>query len=171
MNKRELNYNEEAKIGLDVLSKGVFLTTKVSDEVNSMTISWGNIGRMWNRPIFTVMVRKERHTYKLIEESNEFTISIPYEDMKEQVAFLGSKSGRDMNKLEALNIKTLKGEVTDTPVLDIKGIHYECKVVYKTEMTDKDLDGEIKDKWYGKESHHTIYFGEIVASYVIEEKN
>lgn len=168
MNKRKINYNEEAKIGLDILSKGVFLTTKVSDEINSMTISWGNIGRMWNRPIFMAMVRKERHTYKLIEESNEFTVSIPYEDMKEAVAFLGSKSGRDMNKLEALNINTLKGEVIDTPILDIKGIHYECKVVYKTEMTNNDLDAYIKDNWYSKESHHTIYFGEIVASYVTE---
>jgi flavin reductase (DIM6/NTAB) family NADH-FMN oxidoreductase RutF len=168
MKKREIKYNEVGKEALEILSKGAFLTTKASDEVNSMTISWGNIGRMWNRPIFTVMVRKERHTYKLIEESNEFTVSIPYEDMKEAVAFLGSKSGRDMNKLEALNIKTVEGQVIDTPILDIKGIHYECKVVYKTEMTDKNLKEEIRDKWYGKESHHTIYFGEIVASYVIE---
>jgi len=168
MNKRAVNYNEEAKIGLDILSRGVLLTTKGADEVNSMTISWGNIGRMWNRPVFMAMVRKERHTYKLIEESNEFTVSIPYEDMKKEVAFLGSRSGRDMNKLDELNINTRKGEVTDTPVLDIKGLHFECKVVYKTEMTDKDLDSDIKDKWYGKESHHTLYFGEIVASYVIE---
>lgn len=168
MNKRSVDYNEEIKIGLDILSRGVLLTTKGSDEVNSMTISWGNVGRMWNRPVFMAMVRKERYTYKLIEESNEFTVSIPYEDMKKEVAFLGSKSGRDMNKLEELNIKTLRGEVTDTPVLDIKGLHFECKVVYKTEMTDKDLDSDIKNKWYGKESHHTLYFGEIVASYVVE---
>lgn len=168
MAKRKVNYNEDSKVGLDILSKGILLTTKVSDEVNSMTVSWGNIGRMWNRPVFMVMVRKERHTYNLIEKSGEFTVSIPYEDMKEAVAFLGSKSGRDMNKLEALNIGTVKGEVINTPVLDIKGLHYECKVVYKTEMTDKDLDVNIEERWYSKESHHTLYFGEIVASYVIE---
>lgn len=168
MNKREIKYNELSKEALEVLSKGAFLTTKASDEVNSMTIAWGSIGYMWHKPIFMAMVRKQRHTYKMIEASNEFTVTIPCEDMKEEVAFLGSKSGRDMDKLAELNIKTIKGQVIDTPVLDIKGTHYECKVVYKREMTEENLDSNIDSKAYANKDYHTLYFGEIVASYVLE---
>lgn len=168
MNIREVAYNEMLKENTDILSKGCFLTTKACDKVNSMTIAWGSIGFMWNKPVFMVMVRPQRYTYELIEKANEFTVSIPYENMKEAVGFLGSKSGRDMDKLAQLNINTIDGKVIDTPVLEIKGMHFECKIVYKRDMTAENLETAIDNSKYPAGDYHRLYFGEIVSSYIME---
>ena len=34
---------------------------------NVMAIGWGTIGWVWGRPIFSVLVRPSRYTYKLME--------------------------------------------------------------------------------------------------------
>ena len=167
MDIKNVNYNEMLKENMDILSKGAFLTTKVGDKVNSMTIAWGSIGFMWNKPIFMAMVRPQRYTYDLIESSSEFTVTIPYENVKEAVAFLGTKSGRDMNKLSHLGIDTIKGQKIDTPVLNMKGMHFECKIVYKTKMTNENLDSDIDKTKYPAKDYHTLYFGEIVSSYTV----
>ena len=169
MNKIFVNYNENAEKNIEQLSKGAFLTTKDGDKVNSMTIAWGNIGFIWGKPVFMAMVRPQRYTYEIIEKSNEFTVTIPYEELKNAIGFLGSKSGRDMDKLAELNIKTINGEKINTPVLDVEGMHFECKVVYKTTMTAENLNVDINRSKYPGKDYHTLYFGEIVSSYVTEE--
>lgn len=168
MKKTQVAYNEMGKKNMEILSKGAFLTTKVEEKVNSMSIAWGSIGYMWNKPVFMAMVRPQRYTYELIEKSNEFTVTIPYEEMKKEIGFLGSKSGRDMDKLAELNIKTVDGQVIDTPVLEMKGMHLECKVIYKREMMKENLDNTIDEESYPNKDYHTLYFGEIVASYIME---
>ena len=166
MNKKFVNYDENAEKNIEQLSKGAFLTTKLGDKVNSMTIAWGSIGFIWGKPVFMAMVRPQRYTYEIIEKSNEFTVTIPYGDVKNAIGFLGSKSGRDMDKLAELKINTVKGEKIDTPVLEIEGMHFECKVVYKTTMTGDNLETNIDSSKYPLKDYHTLYFGEIVSTYV-----
>lgn len=168
MRKKFVNYNENLERNIEILSKGAFLTTKVGDKVNSMSIAWGSIGFMWNKPVFMVMVRPQRYTYGLIERSNEFTVTIPYKEVKKEIAFLGTKSGKTLNKLQELKINTIVGEKINTPVLDMKGMHFECKVVYKTEMTNNNLDPQIDTDKYPEKDYHILYFGEILSSYTIE---
>jgi flavin reductase (DIM6/NTAB) family NADH-FMN oxidoreductase RutF len=43
---------------------------------NVMAIGWGTTGIIWRRPIFVVLVRPSRYTYKLIEETGEFTVTL-----------------------------------------------------------------------------------------------
>ena len=42
---------------------------------NSMTVSWGGFGILWNKPVFYVFVRKSRNTFNYIEKSNSVTLS------------------------------------------------------------------------------------------------
>lgn len=54
-----------------------------------MTISWGNIGFQWRKPVFIALVRESRYTKEFIDKSNEFTVTIPFGDsMKEELAFV-----------------------------------------------------------------------------------
>lgn len=168
MSIKKVDYNFNLEKNMELLSKGAFLTTNDKDKTNSMTISWGSIGYMWNRPVFTVMVRPQRHTFELIESENEFTVSIPYNEMKEEIAFLGTKSGKDMDKLKELNINTVNVDEIETPILDFDGAHFVCKIVYKREMTEDNLDKEINDLKYPGKDYHTLYFGEIVGTYIKE---
>lgn len=168
MIKRFVSYNENLEKNIELLSKGIFLTTKSRSKVNSMTIAWGSIGFMWGKPVFTVMVRPQRYTYGIIEKTNEFTVTIPYKNVDKEIAFLGTKSGKDINKLAQLNIDTRESEKINTPVLNMEGMHFECRVLYKTTMSDKNLNEDIKNSKYPLEDYHTIYFGEIVSSYIIK---
>ena len=88
--------------------------------------------------------------------------------MDKEIAFLGTKSGKDINKLAQLNIDTRESEKINTPVLNMEGMHFECRVLYKTTMSDKNLNEDIKNSKYPLEDYHTIYFGEIVSSYIIK---
>lgn len=150
--------------------KGAFLTVKSGDKVNTMTISWGNIGFEWARPVFTVLVRKSRYTYELIENSSEFTVSIPLSDeLKDALALCGTKSGRDMDKFEAAGLNLKAGRKVGAPVIGNCELHYECRIVYKHEMNPSLLDESVIDAAYKNGDFHTLYYGEIVDCY-LEEK-
>lgn len=162
---KEVAYNEHAGKALDILSKGAFLTTAHDGKVNTMTIGWGSLSYMWGKPVFVVMVRHSRYTYEIIEKSGEFTVSLPFKDMKKQLSFCGTKSGREIDKFAAMELTTDPGQKVATPVIADCGLTYECRIVYKQTMTENALDPEYSKRWYAQGDYHTIYYGEIVACY------
>ena len=165
---KEVTYNDYAKEITEILSKGAFLTTEVNGVINTMTIAWGSIGFMWGRPVFMAMIRPSRYTYQLIEKSGEFTVSIPFKDMSKALGICGSKSGRDTDKITAANLTTVPGKKISTPVIGDCGLHYECKVVYKQQMSAEHLATDLQKKWYADGNYSTLFFGEILATYVDE---
>ncbi|MFP4379835.1 MAG: flavin reductase family protein [Candidatus Sumerlaeia bacterium] len=164
---REINYMEKSAEFMEQMSKGggAFLTVQHGDEKNTMTIGWGQIGIIWGRPILSVMVRLTRHTFKLIEEADDFTVSIPWEDMKKELAYCGSKSGADVDKFAECDLKAISAQKVKTPIIAMKGLHYECKTLLKSAMDPALMDTEIDTKIYPKKDYHTVYFGEIMACY------
>lgn len=159
-----MKYNDNAKNDLTALSKGAFLISQDAGQTNIMTIGWGAIGNIWGKPVFIALVRKTRFTRELINNSNEFTVTIPHEDMADALALCGTKSGREMDKIETLGLKMKPSVKINTPTLDCKGTHYECMVLYKTDMKPSELDELTKERWYGDNDFHTVYFAEIVNS-------
>ena len=147
-------------------TQGAFLTVKDNDKVNTMTISWGSIGFMWQKPIFIAMVRKSRYTTELIEGADSFTISIPYgSDMKNALTICGTKSGRDLDKARAAEISFVPSNAVASPIVDKCNMYYECKIVYKQPMDKEMLMPEIKKSMYSDNDYHTLYYGEIIACY------
>jgi flavin reductase (DIM6/NTAB) family NADH-FMN oxidoreductase RutF len=165
---KEVGYNEYASKAIDIISKGAFLTTAFAGKTNTMTIGWGSIGVIWRNPMFTVLVRQSRFTRELIEQSGEFTVSIPFSDMKEALGVCGTKSGRDLDKIKAAGLTLKPGKKITTPVIAAKGLHYECKIVYKQTMIPEALDKRYQAAAYPEGDYHTMYFGEIVAVYIEE---
>lgn len=165
---KEVAYNQYANQLTEILSKGAFLTTMVDGSINTMTIAWGSIGFMWGKPVFMAMVRPSRFTYECIEKSNEFTVSIPFKDMSKALGICGSKSGRNTDKLAEANLSTVAGKKISTPVIADCGLHYECKVVYKQKMIPEQLTADLQEKWYANDDYHTLYFAEILATYIDE---
>lgn len=166
---REIKYNELSKELLNQLQKGAFLNVKDNDgNVNTMTIAWGNLGFMWNKPAFTAMVRYSRHTYKLIENAKDFSVSFPLKgQLKEALSICGTKSGRDIDKFKESNIHAVDSKNINSPIIEECDLHIECKIVYKQEMDPKCIiDSEIKEKKYSTEDYHVLYYGEIVGTYI-----
>jgi len=153
----------------DIKSKGAFLVVKseVDNRINTMTIGWASFGFMWGKSIMTVMVRKSRFTYQLVEKATSFTVSIPEDNLGEALSFCGTKSGRDFDKFKKCNLSIIPAKNVTSPIINISGIHYECEIVYKSKMNPDFLCKEYKEKNYVNNDFHTFYFGEIIACYKI----
>lgn len=58
------------------LSKDFGLVTAGNEnDLNTMTVSWGAFGQLWNMDMVTIYIRKSRYTIKFLERENYFTIS------------------------------------------------------------------------------------------------
>lgn len=167
---KSIQYNEMSKEMLEQLQRGAFLTVKTEDKLNTMTIGWGSLGFIWNKPVLMVMVRYSRYTYDLMEGAQDFTVSLPLRgQLKEALSFCGTKSGRDFDKIKECNLKLKPGNKVNTPIIEDCDLHIECKIVFKQPMDEKLLAQEVKDRAYPKGDYHVMYYGEILDVYVREE--
>jgi flavin reductase (DIM6/NTAB) family NADH-FMN oxidoreductase RutF len=162
---QKLDYLRTAERIMNQISgQGAFLVVKSQDKMNMMTIGWSLIGYLWRKPMMMVVVRDSRHTFGIIEKADSFTVNVPSDKMAKELEFCGTKSGRNLNKFEECNLKTLKAQKIESPILDIPGIHFECKIAYKSKMSPQFLSAEY-DYLYPTKDYHTMYFGEILACY------
>ncbi len=155
------------------MPKGILLTTKAGDKVNTMTIGWGTIGIEWGRPIFVAYVRESRYTRELLDQNGEFTVNIPLgEGDKKAIALCGTKSGRDMDKISEAGLTLEAPEVISVPGIREFPLTLECKVLFKNAQDETRLPEEIRSRYYdaiNAGDFHHAYYGEIVSSYIIEE--
>lgn len=166
---REINFQELSKDFLSQLVKGAFLTVKKEDIVNTMTIGWGNVGYIWNKPMLMVPVRYSRHTYSMIDRAKEFTVSVPVKrDLKEALAYCGTKSGRDVDKIKECDLTLHTAQQVDTPIISDCDLQIECRIVYKQAMEPGTLDQDIRDLKYPNGDFHVMYYGEIVKAYYLD---
>ena len=146
------------------IEKGAFLTVQAGGRRNTMTIGWATMGICWRKPVFMIAVRDSRYTFELLESGTDFSVTLPARGMRDEVFYCGTKSGRDVDKFEECQLKTLAGQKITSPVIDTPGTHIECRVIYKSAMNPAFLDGALM-ALYPEKDFHTLYFGEIVACY------
>ena len=136
------------------------LTAGEKNNYNSMTISWGGLGTIWNKPVVTVYVKPIRYTYQFMENSEYFTVSFFDEEYKSDLGILGSKSGRDCDKIALTKL---------TPKELIKGVTFEqskltiiCKKIYFQDMDINQVPQEAIDRFYKVDPIHRMYIGEVI---------
>jgi flavin reductase (DIM6/NTAB) family NADH-FMN oxidoreductase RutF len=144
--------------------KGAFLTVRAGEDLNTMTIGWGLMGFIWQRPVFMAAVRDSRHTFTLMERASDFTVSVPSLDMKDALMFCGTRSGRDLDKFKACGLAPVSAQRSVSPVLKVPGIHLECIIRFKAPMDPSFLNDDLVCLYPAKD-YHTLYFGEIAACY------
>ena len=156
------------------LEKGILLTTKAGDQVNTMTIGWGMLGVQWNKPIFIALVRGCRHTYSMLEQNPEFTVNIPLDGVDKNILRVcGTKSGRDIDKFQELGLTTEAPEKVSVPGICQLPLTLECKVLYQQQQYPDHLLSKAPLKFYQEnpasiqDDYHTAYYGEIVSAYII----
>lgn len=156
------NYSEEVIKAFND-SRVLLITQGKESPPNVMAIGWGTMGIIWRRPIFMVMVRPSRYTYRLIEESGEFTVNIVPSSLKEVVQYCGKVSGRDHDKFKEKQITPVPSSKVKTPILKEGILHFECQVVQKSDLLPSETKSAILSDFYPKGDFHRIYFGEILV--------
>ena len=178
--KRQINPFDYAGDICKALPKGILLTTKRGEEVNSMTIGCGTMGVDWSLPMFIVYVRESRYTKQLLEENGEFTINVPMGDVDKNIlSVCGTKSGRDMNKIEELGLHLEEPMSVSVPGIKELPLTLECKVLYKQQQDLSAIPQKILDRYYPVEDdtlhpgsdrdYHICYYGQILKAYIIED--
>ena len=147
---------------LKQIQQGAFLVVKAGSQLNVMTIGWATFGVLWRKSAMMVAVRNSRFTFGLIEKSDSFAVSVPTGDMSKEINFCGTKSGREVNKFKECQLSPIPGKLIGSPILDLPGYHYECRIVYKAPMDPKFMAPAL-EPIYPKKDYHTLYFGEILA--------
>jgi flavin reductase (DIM6/NTAB) family NADH-FMN oxidoreductase RutF len=142
-----------------VLTSGDF----VEGRFNSMTVGWGSLGTMWGKPFAQVVVRPIRHTYGFMEDYNTFTLCAFPEDYRQALQVLGTKSGRDGNKIAEAGLTPIASTKVASPGFAEAELIIECRKMYWDDMEPTHfLDPDI-EKNYPQKDYHRVYFGEIVA--------
>ena len=162
---KDVNYMSVAEDSSNKIKAGAFLTVKSGSALNTMTIGWATFGIVWQKPIMMVAVRSSRHTFGIMEAAKDFTVTVPAGGMDKELAFCGSKSGRDVDKFKQCNLKTTDSRRVVSPIIKTPGRHYECKIIYKSAMDPAYFDKDYDSSLYPKKDYHTLYFGEILACY------
>ena len=173
--KKQVDAFDYAGLICKAMKKGVLLTTKAGDTVNTMTIGWGKIGIEWNRPVFIAYVRETRYTKQLLEAAGEFTVNIPVGDADSRIlGYCGTKSRRDTDKIADLSLTLVDSDNVQVPGIRELPLTLECKVIYKQKQDLAQLPESITDRFYpvvnedGFRDYHIAYYGEIVNAYLIE---
>lgn len=158
------------------MKKGILLTTRSGERVNTMTIGWGKIGIEWNKPVFIAYVRESRYTKQLLEENGEFTVNIPYGEFNSNIlGYCGTKSGRDTDKIKDMGLTLVDSDAVSVPGIKELPLTLECKVIYKQKQDLCAIPAALMERFYpvvGEQDfrdYHIAYYGEILNAYVIED--
>lgn len=136
---------------------------------NAMTVSWGSLGYIWQKPFAMVVVRPTRFTYNFMEEFNTFTLCAFPLDSQPALRLLGSRSGRNGDKIADSGLTPIPAMQVAAPVYAEAELTIECrKMFYQDFDPTHFLDPEIMLQ-YSKSDYHRMYFGEILHIRGIEK--
>lgn len=134
-------------------------------DFNMMTVSWGGFGQLWRTDVCTVYVRQSRYTMEFMDKNEYYTLIFLKEGHKDALGVLGSKSGRDIDKMAGAGL---------TPVFTPEGcptfaeaeLTFVCRKMYKDTMPRENfLDTKAYDECYPDNDIHSMFVGEVVAVY------
>ena len=132
-------------------------------QYNTMTISWGSIGMIWSKPFVQVVVRPTRHTYGFVQTFPDFTLCAFNEEHREALRLLGTKSGRDFDKISSSKLTPIPSKKVAAPAFAEANLVIECRKVYQAPFNPEHfIDPEI-EKCYSESDYHTCYYGEILS--------
>lgn len=132
-------------------------------QFNTMTISWGSLGVMWGRPFAQVVVRPVRYTFEFIERFDTFTLCAFPAAYHKALALLGSRSGRDGDKIGASGLTPVAASRVAAPAFAEAELVIECRKMYWQDLDPTHfLDPDIHRN-YPQKDYHRVYYGEILA--------
>jgi len=103
-------------------------------------------------PMVGVAIRGSRHSHALIQESGEFVINVPNQDLVRQIDLCGSVSGREKDKFAATGLRPLPAAVVKAPLVQECPINIECRVKQTLNL-----------------GTHDLFLAEVVAAHMDEE--
>ncbi|MDO5443505.1 MAG: flavin reductase [Bacteroidia bacterium] len=156
----ELEVNPFNLLGKDWMA----LATGSRKGFNSMTIAWGTMGQLWNKPVMIVYVSKDRYSKKLMDSNEYFTVTgFPQTAAcRDALEYIGSHSQRDEPDKTANAGLTVEFTQLGNPIFSEGNLAIECKKIYSDEFESDKMPESLMNSMYSEMGMHTMYIGEIV---------
>ncbi len=117
---------------------------------NIITLGW-KMRTSFRPPMIAISVGKTRFSHGLILREGEFVLAVPGESVARDVLFCGTHSGRSVDKFAETGLTPLEARLVRAPLIAECIVNFECRVMGTLETGD-----------------HTIFAGEVVASWLAE---
>jgi len=107
-----LEMNPFTKIG----KEWALVTAGNKQKCNTMTVSWGGVGVIWNKNVVYIFVRDSRYTKEFIDNGEFFSLSFFDETYRPALSYCGANSGRNEDKFEkqVLHLPSVTASHTQT---------------------------------------------------------
>ena len=157
------DFNEN---GFQWFHKAELLAAGDKDASNAMTIGWGGIGTLWGRTTLTVYVAEKRYTKEFMDKAEYFTVMTFPEERADVLRYMGTKSGRDGDKAEALGLHKAYTE-NGTPYYTEANMVIECKIMYAAPFDPQYFKSDVPKWLYSNfpAGVHSMYMGEVVNAW------
>lgn len=140
---------------------------------NGCTLSWGCMGTLWNRPVVTVFLHPARYTREFLLANGSFTVCFFPDSCKKALGIMGSRSGRDGDKLSEAGLTPIA--VGDSVAYREASRTFLCRKLYQHQFSKNDLAPEIRDYYQsypkayppdenGEWQPHWVFVGEVVKT-------
>ena len=140
--------------------KWALLTAGNEENFNTMTISWGGLGTIWNKPVATVYVRTSRLTHAFMDSNEFFTISFYPAQYKKTLGVLGSKSGRDMDKMKDSGLTPIRAG--ESMSFEQAEVTFVCRKIFAQRLEESNMPEQVVKNMYEGQASHDMYIGEVV---------
>ena len=164
---KELELNPSAMIG----DEWMLITAGTQKGFNTMTASWGQLGALWANggglPTSVVFIRPQRYTKEFVDREALYTLCVFPEEFKRKLAYLGSHSGRDEDKVGKVGLTPLFGDGY-TYFAEAKLVLI-CRKLYRAPIIEEGfIDKSLIDSMYPKKDYHDMYVGEIIKTLIAD---
>ncbi|HEY8463185.1 MAG TPA: flavin reductase, partial [Bacillota bacterium] len=103
-----------------------------------------------------------RYTYQFMESSESFTVCAFPPQYRKTLTLLGTKSGREIDKVKASELTPIPSSQIDCPGFAEADLILECRKIYFNDLQPANAAESIHPL-YPDEDYHRLYFGEILA--------
>lgn len=164
MNAKEMSVNPFAMLH----DEWALVSAGTAESYNTMTVSWGMMGTMWNKSVVMVFIRPQRYTKEFIDREGLFTLSFYPQEYKKALGLLGSKSGRDSDKIRESGLTPYFTH--NTVAFEEAYTFFVCRKLFGDQPLDatKFIERNLQPAFYPDKDFHHMYFGEVVKVFVKE---
>ena len=132
---------------------------------NSMTVATAGLGVWFGKPVAWVFVRPQRYTYQFMERAGDFTLCAFPRRFRAALQLLGSRSGRDTDKVKEAGLTLIPSAKVEAPGFDEADLILECRKLYFQDLEPAHiLDPGLAGK-YPQRDFHRVYCGEVLAAF------
>jgi len=135
---------------------------------NCMTVGWGSLGVVWRMPFVQIFVRPTRYTRTFLDQYHSFTLCTFPDQYAEKLEYLGTVSGKDVDKITEAGLTPIASQVVAAPSFEEADLCLECEKMYWQDLDPQHFLLPQIEEQYALKDYHRIYYGMVKGTFQAE---